>query len=68
MDNIFFEAKTARYRGAFLGFETALPDTGLASLNSSAIFWKAQEKFFDGFSASGISVSAGNIFFTRKKE
>ncbi len=52
-DNIFFEAKTASYRGAFLGFTATMPDLRLIRFPSTAIFWNPQKRFFETLVTKG---------------
>lgn len=66
--NIFFEASTASYRGAFLGFTITLPKLGLTQLNSDALFWHPQKNFFEELLHEGISIHpVETVFFMRNK-
>jgi hypothetical protein len=67
-DKIFFEAKTASYRGAFLGFMATLPDPKLSQPSSIGIFWNDQKNFFEKFASEGQSIQpVGTLFFERKE-
>lgn len=64
--NIYFEAKTASYRGAFLGFTTTLPDPGLPRLSSTTLFLNPKKNFFEKLKRDGNSIHpTETIFFKR---
>lgn len=64
--NIFFDAKTAKYRGAFIGFENALAHEGKLLPAEKTIFLEKQKTIFSILSNSReITQSDSNIFFER---
>lgn len=68
-DRIFFEAKTASYRGAFLGFKTTLPNLKLSQVPAKELFWNHQKNFFGKLASDEKSIQpAGILFFERKED
>lgn len=43
VDTVFFEAKTASYRGSFFGFGNALPDRKLIQPDSLSLYWSSHK-------------------------
>lgn len=66
-DSLFFEAKSAKFRGAFIGFrETLLFDKKIA-LMKGTIFLSGERRFFNHmFQSSSLKQAENVIFFTGK--
>jgi hypothetical protein len=65
-DRIFFDARSASYRGAFLGFTTTLADLSLQPLSSKVLFLNPRKDFFLNLGPVGKPIHPiENIFFER---
>ncbi len=63
-DRIFFDARSASYRGAFLGFTTTLADLSLQPLSLKVLFLNPRKDFFLNFGPDGKPIHpVENIFF-----
>lgn len=65
---IFFEAKTASHRGAFLGFTTVLADAKRIHSMPGSIFWLSERGFLQVLSRYGKLTKPDETLFYEEKE
>jgi hypothetical protein len=63
-DKVFFEARTARYRGDFIGFVESLAVEELLTIVPTQLFFRPSLSFFEGFAKMEmIRHHPGSLFF-----
>jgi hypothetical protein len=66
--DIFFQARTAIYRGDFIGFIQSLETINKLTSVPSTLFYRAEKTFFQLFRKSDnlLTINTGNLFFNRR--